>query len=634
MSFNPSLSKIVFQDRECIPKLVSESTLYSLYDACGNNVLLLRDGSKLGVRSPSAFTKAEVRFDVRAEEFLALTLAPIVKYGTGYKYYNELYTYGKTSAQSPANVVYPDYVEFSSYNDINEKATPCWTYAYTSRELHKVIYPTVAVLLKKEKYEAYVVNSAHGLHPSLTDNGLLIEGHSTPGTLTWVLFRGENEDPYSAIREAFVEMSKYSTVKLREEKPRPKVLGKLGWCSWNAFLTNVSEEEVVKTVRGLKDRGVKLGYVLIDDGWQERGEDLVLLSLDPDKRKFPRGFPKLREEVGTEGFGLWLTINLYWKGFSEKVKEELGEGEANTRNGVPDDLNRALTLYHNLFRRIKGWGFSFVKVDNQWSVRLKESPENIQLALQLSAYGNGLEVLNCMSMVPECYSHYFLSNIMRTSTDYIPMWKEAGKLHILFNAYNSLFFSNIVYPDYDMFSSYDPYALAHLIARVFSGGPIYITDRDAEKTDVGLLRKVMVGDGVSTVDFPGVVTRDLLFRNPYKEEKLLKIASKSNGIPVLGAINVNEGGKVIKDRVDLSDFPFPIEGEDLMYYKVLRQEYGDANDLTLELGEMEGEVVVIAERGTPIGFKGYLLPPSTLKSDLKKGTMIILDDPLREVEMK
>jgi hypothetical protein len=629
----PSLEKIVIEGTgECTPRTLYVTEIYIVYEACGSKVVIFYDGSKLGIQSSSPFSFAKIRLDLNANDFLAITLTPLVKYDKGYKYFNELYAYGKTDAEKPSEIVYPSYIEYKNFSEIN-KVTPCWTYPYTSHDIPNIIYPTVAILLKRERYEAYVINSTNGLHPSLIEDGLVIEGNYNPESLAWVLFRGENEDPYKAIRIAFEEMSDYSIAKLREKKPKPKILGKLGWCSWNAFLTDVRKDDLVKVVKGLKDRGIRLGYVLIDDGWQERDKDMVLLSLDPDKNKFPDGFAKLREELGVEYIGLWLTINLYWKGFSRKVRDELGEGEPNNPNGIPDDVDKALTLYQNLFSKIRSWGFSFVKVDNQWSIRMKKSPVNIQLALQVTAYGNSLEILNCMSMVPECYSNYFMSNIMRTSTDYIPMWKDAGKLHIMFNAYNSLFFSNLIYPDYDMFSTYDTYALAHLIARIFSGGPVYITDREVEKTNVELLRKVMLEDNIITVDSPGLITRDILFCNPYKSEKLLKIASTSNGITVLAAINVNEKGKVIREKINLSDLPFEVKGKELMYYKVVRDEYGYINNLTVELGEMEAEVVVITDKGTPIGYKGFLLPPATLNANLKGRKMIILDDPIKEIEI-
>lgn len=48
---------------------------------------------------------------------------------------------------------------------------------------------------------------------------------------------------------------------------------------------------------------------------------------------------------------------------------------------------------------------------------------------------------------------------------------------------------------------------------------------------------------------------------------------------------------------------------------------------------MEAEVVVIADKGTPIGYKGYLLPPATIKANLKGRKMIILDDPIKEIEI-
>jgi len=617
------------------PTLSFSDEKYLEYRVHNDSFTILNFDEKIGIKSSLQFSYAEIGIEVPKGKFLALTISPIVDYSSGYKYYNELYAYGRTDAVKPGNLSYPVFREFKNFDDIN-KVGPCWSYSYVEGEL---AYPTIAVLFKEEgksnNYVTYLVNSQEGVTSSIRENKLIIEGKYTPNKVFWALFIGRSEDPYESIRLAFKEMSKCDNVKLREEKLKPSILGKLGWCSWNAFLTNLSEDKVLDVIKGILNKGIKLSYVLIDDGWQKL-ENKVMASIDPDEAKFSGGFKRTVNELkklGIEKVGLWHTINIYWNGYNEKVKEELGDGER-TNGGyqIPHQLDRVLKVFYNFHKRVKDNGFSFVKVDNQWVIRKYPKPDEIEEAVQLSASLNGLEVMNCMSMVPECYTNYFLSNIMRTSNDYIPMWKDDTKLHLLFNAYNSLFFSNIAYPDYDMFVSYDDYALPHLIFRIFSGGPVYITDKDPSRTNVELLRKVMIEDKILTVDFPGLVTKDILFVNPLREEKLLKLASKSNGIPVVAVVNINS--RRIKDKIRAEDFPYPLNG-DLMYYMVIRGEHGYLKDLELELDEMEAEILVISSKGSPIGLKEYLLPPATIKDGrtLALGTLVFLDEEIKEIKV-
>ena len=51
----------------------------------------------------------------------------------------------------------------------------------------------------------------------------------------------------------------------------------MGWASWNAYRTDITEEAILSQARKLQELGLQdLGYVFVnvDDGWQNgRGED-------------------------------------------------------------------------------------------------------------------------------------------------------------------------------------------------------------------------------------------------------------------------------------------------------------------------------------------------------------------------
>jgi len=162
-------------------------------------------------------------------------------------------------------------------------------------------------------------------------------------------------------------------------------------------------------------------------------------------------------------------------------------------------------------------------VDNQWVVYSlyhgvgsnARSSKDVVLALQEAAYSTGLGVLSCMSMVSECYSNYILSNVIRISMGYIPSWKLDAKLRLLFIIYNSLFYLRISYLGFGMFAGYDPCSLAHSVARIPSGNPIYITDRDHMRSNTDLLKRPVLPDGEAVMpNESGQPTRGIVCENP------------------------------------------------------------------------------------------------------------------------
>jgi hypothetical protein len=54
----------------------------------------------------------------------------------------------------------------------------------------------------------------------------------------------------------------------------------LGWCTWNSFYKDVSAEKIVKQLEGMQRAGLNVGYVLIDDGWQDVDHLERLKTLD------------------------------------------------------------------------------------------------------------------------------------------------------------------------------------------------------------------------------------------------------------------------------------------------------------------------------------------------------------------
>jgi hypothetical protein len=271
--------------------------------------------------------------------------------------------------------------------------------------------------------------------------------------------------------------------------------------------------------------------MLVDDGWFQH-DDKRLQSYMPHEKQFPRGFKpminKLKKDYGIKYMGVWHTFNGLWNGidpnsalgkqfapalFSWQQKERPDKEDApiKTYHFVKPDSDSLNVFYDNWHRYMKGEGFYFVKVDNQL-VAEKMSVNNYPiftlsdsmhraLYRSVNKYFNGAAI-NCMDMTADAYLNFGSSAIARTSEDYFPY--EAGETynlqrgnaaaHVLQAIYNSIYFGQMVYPDFDLFQSHNPNATFHAIARAINCGPIYITDNIGEQ-NFEVLRPLIYADG-------------------------------------------------------------------------------------------------------------------------------------------
>ncbi|MEM1541592.1 MAG: Sip1-related alpha-galactosidase [Ignisphaera sp.] len=608
-------------------------------------ITVVKAVSRLKLFSPYESLIIDLEIDENVSRVLVLTLNTAVaeELGKGFGYYNYLAIDREPRVERPSDAIpYPSLSKINlSYVD-HVPRVPCWTYPLVLRNINEVPKYSVFMLLDAvRKYVALMTLSSRAT--AYIGPGSRITIFSGKASyeigMTHLLTCSVDNNPYKVIEDCVHKAAKVSGFKSRKLKKKPIFMQGLGWCSWNALLTeDLSHSNIVNIVKGLREKGVPIKWVIVDDGWQIASPprshhwfSKVIERLEVNSSRFPYGFQQLVKELkslGIEFVGLWSTINMYWGGASKRFIDELGvEGYRYPPFDSyvpPPDIASAYSFYNKFLSWIKDLGFSFLKIDNQWIIHLLyqgikyvgEASREIEHGLQLAAEVNNLDILNCMSMTPENYSNFLVSNVMRTSIDHIPFWKADAKLHILFNTYNSLLFNYIVYPDYDMWITYDPHSKIHTVSRVFSGGPIYITDRHPEKTDVELLKRIVLPDGeVVRVDEPALPTKDVLFSDPYNENVLLKIASRCRGFPVVAVFNISKEGVTITDNLSLKHLPFNIESGLYAYYSVFAGKRGTidtSDDLEITLDELDADVYVfsrVIDGNAVIGLKEYILPP-------------------------
>ncbi len=448
-----------------------------------------------------------------------------------------------------------------------------WTFPWHAKSLDEMPPSLKISQLLLEVEEGYVFLLAvpsKGFAPYFTKpKGASLELVVTAGIKNnWrdlpLLAYATSDDPYTAVETVYEAVASYlgRACSLRTRKKFPDALGFLGWCTWNAFWRNLDEQRIVDGAREIMAKA-PVRMVLIDDGWMTE-ENGMLKDFGEDRQKFPRGLAGVVESLkrnGVRSVGLWLTLNGYWNGVDPKSKlaESYRDELVEVGGQLAPNPENAYGFYIDWFKSIRAKGFDFVKVDNQYAVStvyaesypVELASRKLHEAVEAAAALCGLEVLNCMSLNPEHFFNWYRSSVVRASIDYsVPHSVSRSKLHIYFNAYNSIWLSQLAWPDWDMFQSYDPLALAHAVARALSGGPIYVTDEPG-KTRSEVLSPLAFRDGrIPRLDGVGRPTRDTVMLDPYNEKVALKLENKLT-IPGLGTYSLLGVFNIYKGHEDI-----------------------------------------------------------------------------------
>jgi raffinose synthase len=400
-------------------------------------------------------------------------------------------------------------------------------------------------------------------------------------------------------RMALKQMGKEEN--LRVKKSMPDFLNYIGWCSWNAsdLGKNLNEAMLLSNIESYTKNNFQLGWVLIDDGWFT-SLDGKLQSLEPNSEKFPNGFKpvvdKLKNDYHIRNVGVWHTLNGLWNGidresplgkyyakdlfsWTQKARPDLATAPSRTYYFIKPESDSLLGFYRHWHKYFRSQHLDFVKVDNQLVVErmaLNNYPiftlsEKMHAALNTSVKENfNGGVINCMDMTADAYLNFGSTAVARTSEDYFPYKPnedynlEHGNAaaHIVQAMYNSIYFSQMVYPDFDMFESSSPNGEYHAIARAINNGPIYITDAvGAQK--FGILRALVYSDGRTIhSETPLLPTADCLFQ--LQSPRLFKGFSKVNGSGLLGVWNAADEDEVAGE-IKATDIP-DLKGEEFLLY--------------------------------------------------------------------
>ena len=498
------------------------------------------------------------------------------------------------------------------------------------------------------------------------EDGLeLIAESGDPATVTDQivgLFVAAGPDPYVLLeRSAQSVMGRLGTGRLRAEKPLPLFADHFGWCTWDAFYGEVSHAKVREGLESFRAGGLAPRCLILDDGWQSvqkapSGETRLTAFAANDK--FPGDLgPTVRmakEEFGVENFLVWHALNGYWGGVDDAALPGYGVRPARRasspgiKSHVPDmDDNwgglvgvvaprHIARFFQDYHRHLRAQGVDGVKVDSQATLESVAAGLGGRVAL-MRHYHEALEgaaqvhfggsLINCMSCANEMLYSALASTLTRTSTDFWPDRPASHGLHIYTNAQVGLWFGEFIHPDWDMFQSGHSMGAYHAAGRVVSGGPVYVSDKPGAH-DFALLHKLVLSDGsVARADLPGRPTRDCLFRDPTREDVLLKIFNRNGSGGVVGAFNARYDPESALPPILGSVRPADIEGMAGDNFAVYAHSSGQVRALAREdawefsLPPLMAEVftvIPIVDGIAPIGLADKLNSGATIASIVRQ----------------
>lgn len=394
-------------------------------------------------------------------------------------------------------------------------------------------------------------------------------------------------------------MEKMSSALWHDISRSSVILNYLGLCTWDAFAHKVSEDLVLAAFEWLRRGKIPIHYIIVDDGWQDGGDQgpefkrtdhepkIDTLCSYEANTKFKKSLKGLAEKSCCKIFA-WTAILGYWRGVDGAVTglRTINCESANPvgliRNAIQDmkhwqrrpeivslDTENLSKFFNSYFESISDQGVCGLKVDAQSYLEILRVPKETERCSMIALFRNAMEVaaerffpkevvLNCMACGPEAiFSSGSQPSVAkfcwRSSDDHSwPGIEENDDMvawHIIRNAMNSLFLGEI-FPvlDWDMFRICDEHAFIHAVARVVSGGPVYISDKEPaieEESERAfrLLRMLTLSDGrILRCHYAGRPTEDCAFRDPRLHPgKLFKIFNRTSVNGVIALFNLCNG---------------------------------------------------------------------------------------------
>ncbi|KAK9249513.1 glycoside hydrolase superfamily [Lipomyces tetrasporus] len=432
-----------------------------------------------------------------------------------------------------------------------------------------------------------------------------------------------------------------------------------GFCTWNSMGIEVSHDKVMKALQDLHDCGIRVGTVILDDGWQATNDQRQLMQFEANDR-FPGG---LKHTVSTikstfpyiKHVAVWHALLGYWNGIAPDG--ELGKEYSLTKcRAYNDDIyivseKDVHRFYDDFYKFLHSSGITVVKADVQMHIYDLEGDgisgtfihKQYQDALKLHSLRYFYRrVSYCMSMSGQYFYYSLLQTsspkpTLRNSDDFFPNIPSSHHWHIYCNSMNTILTSLLhAVPDWDMFmTNVPPYSMQHAAARCFSGGPVYITDI-AGFHDMEVLAQIQA----QTIRGNSVALRPSLVATPldpyfgFNHKRLLFLTNfvgGTGGFSMLAAFNIHEDeNATFCEPVRKSMLPGLVPGGDYILHSYITgytTEFTVSDDYSNE--DDDEDVLMLTKLGNSKWDVFTAAPLATVKTRfriLKIGALGLLDN--------
>ena len=502
--------------------------------------------------------------------------------------------------------------------------TQSWCRPFFGSDLADIPENTVLLLLQlaDDRFCA-VVPVVNDLCQTTVQGGLTARMTTTCNTpceglaLVWA----EGAAPAALIRQcvqtALTLMG--SNTLLRADRPYPKILEYLGWCTWDSMQIRVNEAGIQEKCAEFQAKNIPVKWAILDDMWAEIRDfygktyssfnEMVrlmhaskLYSFDADPIRFPHGLKHTVDRIHSCGMevGIWFPVKGYWAG----LDPEGPTAKALEKHTMRGNNGNLLADWH--YDHAKGWfdyllgsakaaGADFVKVDNQ-GMLLTNYGGMAPIGQIAKQFHDGLEdsceslfgsrMINCMGMAPENMWNRRCSPISRCSDDFLPENKAWFTKHVLQCAYNSLLQGVFYWCDWDMWWTDDGQAEKNALMRAVSGGPVYVSDQ-LQRTKGEVLKKLTDKNGrILRCDRPAIPTADCAATDPTCSGKAMKIQNMAGSHGILAVLNLDGENRPVTATI-CGEQVDGFEAEEYALYEHYSKDFrilkkGEALDVTLE----------------------------------------------------
>ncbi|CAL5203251.1 unnamed protein product [Lathyrus oleraceus] len=416
------------------------------------------------------------------------------------------------------------------------------------------------------------------------------------------VFVNSGDNPFELIKDSIKILEKHKgTFCHLENKEIPVHLDWFGWCTWDAFYTQVNPQGIKEGIQSLSSGGFTPKFVIVDDGWQEalnefhkEGEPLVegtqfatrLIDIKENRKFSSAGsnnscnnlhdfVHSIKHNLSVKYVYMWHALAGYWGGVlpsSDAMKKynpklaypiQSPSNLGNLRDIAMDSLekygvgiidpSKLYEFYNDYHEYLASCGVDGVKVDVQNLIETlgsgyggrvsltKQYQEALETSIARNFKRNNL--ICCMCHNSDSIYSSKKSAVARASEDFMPREPAFQTLHIASVAFNSLLLGEIFVPDWDMFQSKHETAEFHAAARAIGGCAVYVSDKPGNH-DFKILKKLVLPNGsVLRARYAGRPTRDCLFQDPVMDGKsLLKIWNLNKLTGVIGVFNCQGAG--------------------------------------------------------------------------------------------